>query len=218
MSTDRYRKWNRWLKRIEREQLHDLLVNRHIFKQLQECTAPYAGKYHGVGLFDWMVQNYVAFASTAIRRITERPKVRWSSISLRILLEDLADNDSVLTRQRFKSLYRNSVALRFADRDFNGIARSQSASHITASRIRRDINAITRICAPVERLTNKVVAHTEADRRKVGKIKYDQIDEAIDLIEVAFQRYSLLICGSICNPLVPLDDFDVRPELKKIWA
>lgn len=217
MSKALYKKWSHWLERIENEQLRDLLINRYIFKHLQECTAPHVGTYKGADLSQWMVQNYIAFAATAIRRMIERPKKNWKSISLRILLEDLASNDTVLTRQRYKSLYKNSVALPFADRDFNKVARNKRTNHVTAARIRRDIKEIEVACTPVERLVNKVVAHTEADRRKVGKIKYGQIDKAIGLLETTFQRYSLLVHGKVCDPLVPFDAIDVRPDLKKIW-
>jgi hypothetical protein len=212
-----FKKWSRWLDRIENEQLRDLLINRHIFQQLQECTAPHVGTHQGVELVEWIVQNYIAFAATAIRRMMERPKKSWKSISLRILLEDLAANDALLTRQRYRSLSKNPVAQRFADRDFNKIARNKTVTHVTAARIRRDIKEIEAACASVKRLVNKVVAHTEVDRRKVGKIKLGQIDQAINLLETAFQRYSQLIHGKVCDPLVPLNDIDVRPDLKKIW-
>lgn len=212
-----FNKWSRWLGRIENEQLRDLLINRHIFKQFQECTAPHVGTHQGAELAEWMVQNYIAFAATAIRRMIERPKKSWKSISLRILLEDMAANDTVLTRHRYRSLYKNPVASRFADRDFNTITRSKTASHLSATRIRRDIREIENACAPVERLVNKVVGHTEEDRRKIGKIRYGQIDRAIDLLEATFRRYSLLVNGSVSDPLVPLDDIDVRGDLKRIW-
>lgn len=212
-----YKKWSGWLKRIEKEQLRDLLINRHIFKQFQECTAPHVRTYQGAELSEWMVQNYIAFTATAIRRMIEKPKKNWKSISLRILLEDLADNATVLTRQRYRNLYKNSVVLPFADRDFNKIAGNKKDSHVSKARIQRDIEEIVAACRPVERLVNKVVAHTEADRRKVGKIKHAQIDKATELLEATFQRYSLLVHGSVCDPLVPLKDIDVRADLKKIW-
>ena len=217
MSTVLYKKWSGWLDRIAQEQLRDLLINRHIFKQLQECTAPHVGTHRGAELSEWMVQNYIAFAATTIRRMIERPSLRWKSISLRILLQDLAENDAVLTRQRYRSLYKNSIALPFADRDFNDIARNKKVSHVTASRIRRDIKEIEAVCDPVEQLVNKVVAHTEADRRRIRKVKFGQIDQAIDLLETTFQRYALLIHGKVCDPLVPLDDIDVRADLRRIW-
>src|SRR4051794_11478510 len=90
-------KWQAWLDRIEHEQLIGLLINRHKFACLNEVVGPYVGSYQGADLHEWMTQNYVAFAATAIRRMMEKPHPRWESISLRILLEDLAANDSLLT-------------------------------------------------------------------------------------------------------------------------
>src|SRR5208337_2517133 len=149
-------RWSRWLERIEEDQLRDLLINRHIFKQLQECLAPHVGSYQGAELSEWMVQNYIAFAATAIRRMIEPPRKKpnpnWRSISLVILLEDMAANETVLTRQRYCSLYKHSVASRFADRDFSTITRSKKARHLSAARIRRDIKQIEVTCAPVEKL------------------------------------------------------------------
>jgi len=212
-----FKKWSRWLDRIEEDQLQDLLINRHIFKQLQECTAPHVGTSQGAELSHWMVQNYIAFASTAIRRMIERPKRSWRSVSLRILLEDMAANEAVLTRQRSRSLYKNLDVLPFADRDFNTITRNEKTRHLSAGRIRRDIKDIERACAPIERLVNKVVAHTEEDRRKIGQMKHGQIDWAVDLLGATFRRYSLLVKGRVCNPLVPFDEFDVRADLNRIW-
>ena len=217
-----FAKWKRWLHRIENDQLRDLLINRHIFRQFQECTAPHAGSYQGAELSGWMIQTYIAFAATTIRRITEsprsKPNPKWRSISLLILLEDMAANDTLLTRQRYRSYYyKNSLASRFADRDFDSITRSKAAQHLTASRIRRDIKQIKNVCEPVKTLVDKVVAHTEEDRRKIVRIKFGQIDRAIDLVEATFQRYALLVNARVCHPLVPFEDFDVRQDLKKIW-
>jgi len=42
-------------------------------------------------------------------------------------------------------------------------------------------------------------------------------DAAINLLETTFPRYFLLVNGTICDPLVPLDDYDVQSDFKKIW-
>src|SRR5262245_8491069 len=123
MSAALFRKWRTWLERIEHEQLLDLLLNRRVFAQMNECAAPYVGTYKAADLNRWMTQNYVAFAATAIRRMMERSRNQWTSISLRILLDDMAANDSLLTRARYRRLYRGSVAEPLADRDFDRIVR-----------------------------------------------------------------------------------------------
>jgi hypothetical protein len=61
------------------------------------------------------------------------------------------------------------------------------------------------------------VAHTEYDRRKIGKAQDGQIDRALELVIEVFKRYSLLVRGSCPDPLVPLEDYDVTSELKRIW-
>ena len=66
------------------------------------------------GSTSWIVQSYTAFVATAIRRIVETPSKRWKSISLRILLEDMAKNDIELTRERFLRLYYTKSG-KFAD-------------------------------------------------------------------------------------------------------
>ena len=220
-STILLRKWRRWLERIRNDQLQDLVINWHIFKQLQECTTPYVGTMHGAELSRWMVQNYVAFSVTAIRRVIETPRRTpnpdWRSISLVILLDDMAKNDSVLTRSRFRGLYGKSIAIHFADRDFNRISRNKRASQISAQRIRRDIGVIDRTCSPIKRLADKVVAHTEEDRRRIGRMKYGQIDRAVKVLIDTFERYSLLVNGSSCDLLESLTRVNVRSDFKKLW-
>jgi len=217
MSRQHIARWRAWLGRIETEQLQDLLINRHIFHQFRDCIERHLGSDRAADLASWMGQNYVAFAATAIRRMVEPPKASWKSISLIILLTDLAANDSLLTRERFRELYKNSVAKRVADRDFATITGSKAATNMSAARINRDIRALKAASKKIKKLVDKVVAHTEADRRKVPRVQYSEIDKAIDLLEAAFKRYHLLLNGSCPDPIVPLDDFDVVQDLKRIW-
>jgi hypothetical protein len=209
-------KWEDSLDRIEHEQLTGLLLSRDKFAQMNEVVAPYVGGHHGADLYQWMTQNYVAFAATAIRRMMEKPNKGWTSISLRILLEDLAANDSLLTRTRYQDLYRGSGVEFMADRDFNRIVRSDGAAYVPAARIKQDIFDLKQICEPVLGLVNKVIAHTEADPAKVGKTSFEEIDKAVDALEEAFNRYSLLIRGRELASL-PYESFDVRDGLRKIW-
>ena len=225
--TDPFRKWRRWLDRILTEQLDPLLVNRHIYRQLSDCLKKYEGTDQSAELAVWMDQGYVAFAATRIRCMIEQPRPQprkhkqrqsWKSLSLVILLEDLKTNHTVLTRDRFRRMYgRACVHETLADRGFDRIARRNGATCIPPARIERDIAALKRVAAPVKRLVDKVVAHTEQDRRRVGKCKYNDLDKAIDLLEKTFCRYRSLIHGSWPEPLVSLDGFDVTNDLLKIW-
>lgn len=210
-------KWRRWLDRIENDQLQDLLINRHIFHQFRDCITPHLKSNRGSNLSSWMAQNYVASATTAIRRVVEPVNARWKSISLVILLTELAANESLLTRDRFRKMHKNSVTKRFADRDFARIAGSKTATHVSKSKINRDICALMAVAKKIKKLVDKVIAHTEEDRRKIPCLYYGQIDKAVDIINEIFQRYSLLLKGSFPSHTAILNDFDVAEDLKQIW-
>jgi hypothetical protein len=215
--TSLFAKWRRWLHRIENDQLQGLLINRHIFHQFRDCVAPHAGSGRAAELASWMAQNYVAFAATAIRRMVEPPKPGWKSVSLIILLTELAANDTLLTRHQFSGLYKNSVARLFADRDFATVTGSKTATSLSATRIKRDIRALKAASTKIKKLVDKVVAHTEEDRRKVPSVRFGQIDRAINLLEAAFKRYRLFLTGIGSNAFLPLHDFDVVEDLRRIW-
>jgi hypothetical protein len=229
MSSTLFRKWRRWVDRIRKEQLSDLLVNQHIFKQLGDCTAPYTGTCKGSNLAKWMQQGYIAFAATAVRRMVEEPgNLKQQSVSLVILLRDIErnieQNASLFTREWFRQRCVDNMATipiesihEHANGGFNKITRSTRAAALSASRVRRDIAAIKRMAYPVRKLVNKVIAHTERDRRKVGRLKYKSLNDAIQVLADTYRLYVLLIEGAWRDPLVPLSGHDVCSDLKKIW-
>jgi hypothetical protein len=205
------------LDRIYREQLHNLLVAQHIFHQFADCTKPHIGQYTAAELAEWMRQGYIAFAVTAIRRMVEEPKSnpKWKSLSLVILLRDLARHSSLLTIERYRQLFRKSVVARFADRWFADFTGNQKATTMPVRRINRDIRELKRVSEPVQRLANKVIAHTELDRRRLGQLTYQRLDDAIDLLAKTYETYRKLITAN-CPPVL-LSHYDVTEHFRKIW-
>jgi hypothetical protein len=227
MSTepDQIAEWRCLLDRIENEQLSDLLINHHIFKHFNDCITPCADTYRAGELARWMAQNYVAFVTTTIRKMVEPWKKNRESISLVILLEQLEQNNTLLTREWFRQLYENSVDKRFADRAFAEadrafaeIAGDATATIVPVARIERDIEDLKDATKDITTLVNKVIAHTKEDRRKVPLVRFGQLGKAIDLLHTTFRRYRLLLNGNGSNPIVPLNYFDcVKEDLKLIW-
>jgi hypothetical protein len=207
------------LNRIYDDQLRDLLLNQHIFRQFSECTGPYIGKRVAGELAEWMAQCYVAFATTAVRRMVEEPSTRkgQKSISLVVLLRDLAAHSNELTIERYRWLCRRSLPEVLADRIFARISGKKTATRLSSNQIEQDIRNLKRAAEPTRRLVNKIIAHTEEDRRLWGKISYGELNAAIALLSKTFQRYELLITGIRRDPIVPFNGYDVRRDLNKIW-
>jgi hypothetical protein len=145
------------------------------------------------------------------------------SISFLNLLEDVLANRPVLTIERHRRMYKRAfpkhlshIAVDAAERAFASSAGQKGATVMPAGRIEDDIRALKRVSKVVRRYVNKVIAHTERDRRSIGRIKHGHIDRAIDTLAELFKRYSLLIKGRCSEPLVP-DDIDVSDDLQKVW-
>jgi hypothetical protein len=222
MSNPHFQKWRKWLDRIYQEQLQDLLINDHIFRQLNECIEPYIGATKGGELSRWMSQNYVAFAATAIRRLVEPPKTTWRSISLVILLSDVKANTHLVTRERRRRQYRRSniprkAATEFADEEFYELAGKSGVKVFPAQRIQRDIDVLKRKASKVKRLVDKVIAHTEEDRRKVPRVLFKDIDDAVIACRETYERYYLLLTARSFDASVLPCSFDVTDDLRKIW-
>jgi hypothetical protein len=240
MSAHLLRKWGKWLDRILEQQLRGLLINQHIFSQLRQSTPPRVGKRQSENLAEWIVQGYVAFSATAIRRMLEepvkppkpklcpkcghiivQPKAQ-HSLSLVILLRDIEqaiDQDPALfTLSGFTKRYtKRDLPAHFAQRDFCQITRSEKARKLSVGRVRRDINALRKVGSPVRRLANKVVAHTSRDRRKIGRTKFKDLEQAVEMLAETYERYQILVGGAWVKPLVPPSAYDVADALKKIW-
>jgi hypothetical protein len=165
-----------------------------------------------------MIEGYVAFAATTVRRMLEEPfkppkpvlcrncgktviKPRpEDSMSLVVLLRDIEQNASLFKRAWFRKRYTDKkLPVSVADREFNTIIRSKTASELSASRVRRYIDALHRVARPVRRLVNKAIAHTSRDRRKIGKPRFRQLDDAIEIQYREPFPFSVL-----CDPAIML--------------
>ncbi|MBY0523539.1 MAG: hypothetical protein K2R98_09065 [Gemmataceae bacterium] len=224
-------KWHRWIERIRRE-LVELIVQQRHFDELVEATAPFKGTETGAEIGRWMAQGYYVYVCMGIRRLTESPKRNPPgqgdprlSVSLVVLLDDLAAHHTELTRERLRKMYqrrmRHATWLNpadVADRAFDSIARSKRGNVISNSRIKRDIFAMRKVAKGIIHLTHKVYAHTERDRRRIGRpVRSLEIASAIRILIEVFQHYALLIEGRSDNLVPDNDSLSIMPDLKKVW-
>src|SRR5262245_6169514 len=165
-----FRKWKKWLDRLEAEFVELLIKQRH-FHELKAVSSEYVGEGIGAELARSMVQGYVAFAVSAIRRLSEPAKagkVRKDQeiISLPILLEDLKTHGAVVTRDRQRNRYKREMKAlperihkQTADRVHHAVTRGFST--LRPSEIETDLRKVRTAVGRIDVLANKVFAHIE---------------------------------------------------------
>lgn len=220
------RKWAYWLERIDEDQLQDLLINHHNFEQFRKTIKRHDGSFNRAELAAWITQGQLAFICTAIRRMTEKQQERKGNskkgdqrriISLRKLLDDLAEHSDLLTRERFKQLYSHHVGSKFADRDFDRIA-GKGVDSLCKTQIEDDIRDMERKVELVKRLTDKVIAHTEQNRSIIGMPPtYGQLNRLVLWLEKLYRKYHLLIKGRNYS-LASIDDYDLTEDFALLFG
>lgn len=175
------------------------------------------------------------------------PKKGQASLSLVILLEQIKRHPSLLTRANYHRRYKKrhpvfydpyipmqavvnafgiqprarqtaySLLLQGVNQNFARIAQRKGAVDLVAT-LDRDLERMQRHAAPIKRLVNKVIGHTELDRRKKGRQTYNQLNRAIDTLIETYERWYqfLHLRRDTRIPSIP-KEHDVTAELKRIW-
>ena len=217
MSVKLFRRWTSILNRIGNEDLIHLLVSREIFRKSQEAWGRVTNPDLAADLANWMANNYVAYAATAIRRIAEPPKKSWKVVSLAVLLSELATTYIPLTRKRDVSLYKDKrVREHFADQHFDQLVGRPGESSFPIDVIINDKRRLQCAVDPVKSLVDKVIAHTD-EKRFRRKVLFRHLSGSVDIIAELFQKYHQLITAS--KPSLDVEHLiDVENDLEKNLA
>lgn len=191
-----YRKWRRWLSIIEKRQIDDLMVDRHVFEQFRIRILEDEIPWNKGVVSEWVLRCYLISSSVSIRNVIEvkRQNSKYKTVSLAILLEDLASHDAMLTRDRFQRRFAGSVARRFVDGYFAEIAGRQGAAVISRVKIHRDLSQLQRSSKRIRKIVDKRLAHTE-DLKFKDTLTLKQLNRAIDLIGQTYSKYRFLLTG-----------------------
>src|SRR5262245_46493172 len=127
------------LNEVYSQQLQDLLINQHIFRQLDDAWKRNADRRIALDLQFFMWQCYLAFACTAVRRMVDSDA---RSRSLRRCLEQLRTPEALalLSRSEYVKLYPENIPADIRNRDYDRITKGRP--ELTAQIIDDDINAI----------------------------------------------------------------------------
>jgi hypothetical protein len=190
------RKWNRWLNRINSE-LAASATDRDVFRQWEAIVRGNPGLDINNRFMSFIWSAYFDRQVLVVRRQVQRNK---QAVSLVRLLHEIADYSSHLTRRKFVSAYgrpESPRTLREGRRLFDGFA-GRGQPHVSAARVRRDVDRLVRTSRGLNYLSDKWLAHSDVSRRW-PRIGFRQLDRALDLLYSTWHRYHALVWGGPIN-------------------
>ncbi|HXH12608.1 MAG TPA: hypothetical protein VNP04_22925 [Alphaproteobacteria bacterium] len=195
-------KWNHWLDEVYADMRHQA-GSRTVFKETEEIIKANPNFPKDNDFLDYLRQWYVDSTVMGLRR---QLKVDSHSVSLVRLLDEIATNAELLSRQRFVDLYPQNMKNR-ANKEFDKYA-GASAAYVPAEGVRADIDQLKSLAKRCEEYADRLVAHR--DKRGVpDPPSYKELDEAIDFMETLLKKYYLLLRGEYLA--------SVRPKFINPW-
>jgi hypothetical protein len=186
--TQKLDKWDRWLQVIYEDMRHQA-TSRTVFRETAAIIVGNPLIPKESDFLDFLEQWYVDSAVMGLRR---QIKIHPDSISLAGLLDDIAANTGLLSRQRFVNLYPKAEHRR-AESVFDKHI-GPRAAHVDATGVRTDLEKLRQLAAQCEQYADRLVAHR--DRRGLQAVPtYPELNDAIDFSEGLLQRYYLLLRG-----------------------
>lgn len=213
---------------VVRDELTRLTYDRHQMRQVIDLARadPRLGQSGHPFLFsmrDWYTQTAVM----TIRRQSDKQKQ--DVHSLRAVLDQMIENESLLTRTQIEALICSDPEMAehlkrrpdFVDwlagwRFVAGIGEGEF--HIDGSIVRVDIAALESVSQYVRVYASKRIAHSaKRGQERAKQLTYSKIDDAIDRFHDVAIKYIALLTGAAYTDLTPTDQFDWHSIFRFPW-
>lgn len=206
---------NKWLETACKE-ITQLKVNDHIFWEVQDIIKQSKNlKGRGGSFFQWMGHSYISDVTVRLRRVTD---TRSNSRSFLKFLERLKTEPTLLTRERYVSLYGIKLQ-EIAHKDFDTISGKGSTSYSVAA-IEKDIKLLKETVERINEYTNHYITHL-ASEDVLGKDykppTFDEVRSAIDGICKMALRYKLLCLAVGQTDILPTWTYNWKSVFEVPW-
>lgn len=205
-----FSKWDGWLSTIHRE-VQGLLVNRHIFREVQAIIQANPKIQLASSFYEWMGNTYATTAVIGVRRQLDKDP---DSISFARLLGEVAANPEILSRGRYVALCKTNPR-DLADKDFDRLA-GNGAAHIDPSVPRAKLGKLEDIAKRIGKYATKRIAHFDKSEFK-NLPTYAELDECLDYLEGLLKRYLLLFRAQAHTTIVPVWQYDWKQVFRRPW-
>ena len=206
-------RWRRWLKRINTD-LIDVLIAKHIYQEIGRIVLANEDIQRPGDVHDWISRCYGTTAVVGVRRLTDK---RTDSVSLVRLLSEIREHPDAITREshvcRYQPRLRGAGSHWFDE--FAGAGRNTLPRSVPARHLRDLRQAEHRI----RRVVDTQIAHLDQENRQRKPVTFQEVHDAIDIMDRIVVSYNLLLTGSSPQPsLVPTWTHDLCRVFYQAWV
>jgi hypothetical protein len=194
-----------------------LVIGNHIFWEVQKIIQDNQRLHIPSSFYQWLGATYCSHTSMGVRRQLDRDP---RSISLQRLLWEIKQSPCVLSREKFRSIYKplNFTAreqVELADKCFDGYA-GQNEDHLPVGKIERDLADLQALGHKVRMAANKIVAHLD-QTRPTTLPTFGELDDCVKLLERLVLKYEMLFNASAPHSLLPTWQCDWKAIFYEPW-
>ena len=184
---DNYQKWKENID-IIRGEIEKLIKYREIYKTIIEIVKSNKKIDKFNSYYAFLNDSFTVFCSIVIRKHVKNKND--GSITFVKLLEEIKGDSGSITKSHYYSLNRNPHVQEMLKDQWARYCDGKT-EFITPEYVTRDIDELTTKARKIEKLGDKVIAHTDAKPPRELPT-YGEVDDCIDLMEKQFKKYYLL--------------------------
>jgi hypothetical protein len=185
----------KWVPKID-ENLKLLWYHREVWQQVRDLLTNEHERYGSDGTFlGRFTKMYVDSQAMAVRRLADQGK---QVMSFARLIEQMRDQPSVLSRDRYRSMCWDSAGPGWsddsADADYDRYA-APGRDELDRSLLERDLQRLLADAEKVVEYANKTVAHDDSRAFEV-QVTFGELAKVVDdIAELWWYRYHTLLTG-----------------------
>lgn len=191
-------KWIRWIDILYNEVI-SLFTNKTVFNRVQEIIRNNPKIQKPSAFYEYYGINYGISALMTIRRLLEPNRY---GISFYELLSDIYDNNEIITRDYYKSLYGSNISEYIIDKDFDQFSgkSGKQKNFLNKKIVEADLKAINKTIGNIKYFIDKKVAHLDKTIPK-KLLTFKEVEDCIEFIGNLLKKYlSILKAVNLSSP------------------
>lgn len=236
-SSPKLKKWLTWMATIHNE-IQGLVVDANMFWEVQDIIRANPRIQKPNAFYRYLGRTYLSHALAGLRRQVKPQK---DSISFAGLLEDIAKNPEILSRDYYRSLcafpdgpdisqIETEGRKELAEIGITGTSQLKdlikmddfapyadvSGKHVCPKMVEDDLKRLKSSVEIHEEYTDKRIAHWDKDDPEVIPT-FGELDDCIKLLDETYVKYHLLFHAESIDTLMPTYQYEWKTIFLEPW-